>query len=98
MPLVRGRKFGHTPVMLLEISIPESLCHSLKRGLPDLNHAALEGLAVESYRRGALSLAQVREMLGLPTRWEAQEFLSDRGAWPSYDETAMESELAPLAS
>ena len=84
--------------MRLEISIPESLRDSLQRGLPDLNHAAFEGLAAESYRQGALSLAQVREMLGLPSRWEAQEFLSARGAWPSYDETAMESELAPLVS
>ncbi len=84
--------------MLLEVLIPESLRDSLQRGVPDLSHAALEGVAVEGYRKGALSLAQVRELLGLTSRWEAQYFLSSMGAWPSYDEAAMVSELAPLPS
>ncbi|MBL9179995.1 MAG: UPF0175 family protein [Verrucomicrobiaceae bacterium] len=84
--------------MLLEIHIPDSLRDSLQRGVPDLTHAALEGVAVEGYRNGALSMAQVRELLGLPSRWEAQNFLASRGAWPSYDEAAVASELAPLPS
>lgn len=84
--------------MRLEIHIPDSLHDSLQRGVPDLSRAALEGVAVEGYRLGALSMAQVRELLGFSSRWEAQDFLASRGAWPSYDETTMVSELAPLTA
>lgn len=98
VPLVRGPCFGQTQHMLLEVPIPESLRSSLERGVPDLCHAALEGVAVMGYRSGALSLAQVRELMGLSNRWEAQDFLATMGAWPSYDESAMMAELAPLPS
>ncbi len=84
--------------MLLEVPIPESLRDSLQRCVRDLGLAAREGVAVEGYRQGALSLAQVRELLGLPTRWEAQNFLASMGAWPSYDEAGLAAELAPLPS
>lgn len=82
--------------MILEVPIPESLCDSLERGMPDMGRAALEGVAVRGYRCGMLSLAQVRELLGLPSRWEAQDFLAGMGAWPSYGDQSVEAELAPL--
>lgn len=82
--------------MRLDLQIPQSLLATLQDSLPDLETAALEGLALEGYRRGVLSLAQVRELLGLSSRWEAQEFLAAFGMWPDYAADTISSELEPL--
>ena len=43
----------------------------------------LEDFAVESYRQGRLTAFQVRQLLGHDSRWETEEFLSTREAWPA---------------
>ncbi|MBK8090922.1 MAG: UPF0175 family protein [Verrucomicrobiaceae bacterium] len=84
--------------MNIEISIPEALRAPLQERLLDLNRAALEGVAVSAYRRGVLSMAQVGELLCLDSRWATQRFLSEMGAWPSYDESNMADELTSLSA
>jgi hypothetical protein len=42
----------------------------------------LEALAAEAYAKDVLSLEQVRKMLGLESRWGAQELLRCHGVWP----------------
>jgi hypothetical protein len=98
VPLVSRGELRQTRSMILDVPIPESLRDSLERGLPDLGRAALEGVAVKGYRSGTLSLAQVRELLGLSSRWDAQDFLASMGAWPSYDDRSAEAELAMLSA
>jgi hypothetical protein len=46
--------------------------------------AALEALAAEAYSKEVLSLDQVRRMLELGSRWEAQDVLSKHGMWPDH--------------
>jgi Uncharacterised protein family (UPF0175) len=82
--------------MRLDLPIPPPLLAALQDHLPDLAGAALEGLALEGYRHGVLSLAQVRELLGLSSRWEAQDFLASFGTWPDYAPETLSSELDPL--
>lgn len=82
--------------MTLDLPISPALAESLRRRLPSLDRAALEGLALEGYRHGALSLAQVGEILGLTSRWEAQDFLASFGSWPDYDPDTLSAELAPI--
>lgn len=82
--------------MTLDLAISPALAENLRRQLPSLDRAALEGLALEGYRHGALSLAQVGEILGLNSRWEAQEFLASFGSWPDYDPDTISDELSPL--
>ena len=84
------------PRMTLELTIPPALSETLRQRLPSLDRAALEGLALEGYRHGALSLAEVRELLGFATRWEAQDFLASFGSWPDYDSETLAAELSPL--
>ena len=84
------------PRMTIELAIPPALIETLRQRLPSLDRAALEGLALEGYRHGALSLAQVRELLGFASRWEAQEFLASFGSWPDYDPETLAAELSPL--
>ncbi len=82
--------------MILDLPIPSSLTEVIRLRLPDCDRAALEGIALEGYRRGALSLAQVSELLGFPSRWEGQEFLAKFGLWPDYAPETIAAELAPI--
>ena len=84
--------------MKLEITVPEPLSAALQRGIPDLNLAALEGIAVKGYRQGILSLLDIRQLFGFASRWEAQAFLAMQGAWPGYTEQDITQELTPLSA
>ena len=57
----------------------------LSEQFQDMSRAALEAFAAESYAREILSLEQVRELLALPSRWEAQDFLLKHGVWWGLD-------------
>jgi len=47
----------------------------------DAARAALEALAIEGYRSGALSSYQTRQLLGFETRFELDGFLKQHGIW-----------------
>lgn len=65
--------------MPLSIEVPEDVQVALQSRWGDLSAHVRESLAIEGYRQGLLSLAQVRRLLGLSTRWEAQLFLGRNG-------------------
>jgi hypothetical protein len=69
--------------MTLTVNIPDDLAAELGSEFENLGHAALEALAAEAYAKDVLSLEQVRRLLELESRWEAQAALSRLGAWPS---------------
>jgi predicted HTH domain antitoxin len=64
--------------MEVRLTIPDDIAAQLQPNGGDLGRRALEALAVEGYRTGALSLGQVAEMLGLSIN-EADGFLKARG-------------------
>jgi len=68
--------------MILTVNIPDDLAAELGAGFQNLGRAALEALAAEAYAKDVLSLEQVRRMLELESRWDAQALLSRHGAWP----------------
>jgi hypothetical protein len=82
--------------MTIDLPIPAALSETLRTQFTDLPKAALEGVALEGYRQGILSLAQVRELLDLPSRWAAQGFLEKFGCWPDYEPATLHTELSPL--
>jgi hypothetical protein len=57
---------------------------------------AVEALACRAYERGVFSLEQVRLLLGLESRWQAQAVLSANGVWPGTTVADFESDLATL--
>ena len=65
--------------MRLSIEVPEDIQAVLESRWGDLPAHVQETLAVEGYREGILSLAQVRRLLRLESRWDAQLFLGQRG-------------------
>ena len=82
--------------MNLTVEIPDSLFETLRRSCGDLSRAVLEGFAVEGYRSGRLSAAEVGTLLGHGNRWETEEFLSQRGAWPAPTADEVAGELEAL--
>ncbi|MDR3570457.1 MAG: UPF0175 family protein [Syntrophobacteraceae bacterium] len=53
--------------MDLAISVPDELVEQMKNRWDDLSRGALESLALEAYRAGVISEAQLQGMLGLPS-------------------------------
>lgn len=70
--------------MTLTVTIPDDLAAELGAGFQNLGRAALEALAADAYTKEVLSLEQVRRMLELESRWEAQTVLKQHGAWPGH--------------
>ena len=84
--------------MTVALDIPDSLAASLGSQTAEVQRVIAEFCASESYRSGRFSLAEVREFLGLGSRWEAEKFLAGHGAWPDPTEDEVLSDLAKLRS
>jgi predicted HTH domain antitoxin len=62
--------------MQITVQLPDDLAQH-----PNPGRDALEALAIEGYRSGALSAYQTRLMLGFETRYELDGFLKDHEVW-----------------
>jgi hypothetical protein len=84
----RGR-YNHY-VMQITLNLPQDVAEGLAGKWQDLPRAALESLALEGYRAGALTHAQVRRLLGFTSLTETDAFLKQHGAYLEYDDEALE--------
>jgi hypothetical protein len=82
--------------MTLTLQLPDRVAALLQSAWDDLPRATLESLAVEGYRSGRLSCAQVGEMLCHASRWQSEDFLAAHGAWPGTTVEEFQSDLATL--
>lgn len=57
---------------------------------------ALEQLALEGYKSGQLTAAQVRRLLGFSTRMQVDAFLKEHGLFLEYTAEDLEQEQAEL--
>jgi len=70
--------------MEITLQLPEDVAQHLADRWKDVPRAALESLALEGYRSGALTQSQVRRLLGFQTRMEVDGFLKEHGAYLEY--------------
>lgn len=82
--------------MNVAIQIPDDVSESLCERWGDVARRALEAVAVEAYRSGALTASQVGRLLGHTSRWETEAFLKRMGAWLHYTEADLDKDLAVL--
>lgn len=82
--------------MNVTVEIPDSLSGRMKAAWKNLEGAILEGFAVEAYRQGEFSAAEVRLLLGHADRWETEAFLSEHDAWPGTQESEAMADLDTL--
>ncbi|WP_397383220.1 UPF0175 family protein [Prosthecobacter sp.] len=68
--------------MTLTMTIPDSLAASIGSAVDEVHRRFIEGYAVQAYRSGTFSTAEIRELLGHASRWETEDFLAAHGAWP----------------
>lgn len=62
----------------------------------ELGRRALEALALEEYRAGRLSTAELRRVLGFGSRGELDGFLKARGIYEDYTPEDLERERRTL--
>jgi predicted HTH domain antitoxin len=78
------------------IEIPDDIGHMLAAQAGGLSRAVLEAVAVEAYRSGAITPAQVQRMLGLRSRWETESFLRRAEAYHDYTMDDLERDIAAI--
>ena len=79
--------------MTIHINLPEDIARDLATN-EDLSRAVLEAVALEGYRSGKLTQAQVRRLLGYETRLEVDGFLKAHAIYLEYTEEDLERETA----
>jgi len=79
--------------MDVAFSVPDALAERLQERWGDLSKRALEAIVADAYREDALTLGEVREMLGHSTRLETEAFLKDRGALLEYTEQELKADV-----
>ena len=67
--------------MQVTFEIPDDMAGNLASNGQDPARAALEAVAIEGYRSGALSPYQTRRLLGFETRYELDGFLKAHNVW-----------------
>jgi hypothetical protein len=66
--------------MNLIVQIPDDVAVRLGTAR-DLSRRALEGFALEEYKAGQITKAELRRMLGFETGYELDGFLKGHGVW-----------------
>ena len=65
--------------MNVAIDIPDDIGQVLAAQSGGVSRAVLEAVAIEAYRSGSITPAQVQQMLGLRSRWETELPQARRG-------------------
>jgi predicted HTH domain antitoxin len=83
--------------MEISIQVPDAVADRLRGSWQDLSRQALEALAVEAYRQGILTSAEVQDLLGIGSRYELDGFLKQAGAYLQYTVEDLEDDLRRFA-
>jgi esterase/lipase superfamily enzyme len=82
--------------MKIAIELPEDVAQRLEANGSDLTRRALEALAVDAYRTGEITEAEVQRLLGLSSRWEVDAFLKQAQAYLDYTEADLERDILAI--
>jgi len=72
--------------MQVLLDLPEEIIEALQNSWGNVPRHAMETLAVEGYRTGALSETQIKRLLGYPSRFEVHALLKSHGVPYRYTE------------
>jgi hypothetical protein len=70
--------------MKLNVQIPDDLASRLSAAGTDLSRRALEAFALEEYKRGRVTQAELRRLLGFGSRDQLDGFLKAHDVWIDY--------------
>ena len=80
--------------MKVTIELPEDIPAALEVQWNNVPRRSLEAIAVEGYRTGALTEAQVRRLLELDTRFQVHALLKEHRVPLRYSEADLEDDLS----
>lgn len=80
--------------MRVTLDLPDDISAALEERWRNIPRQALEALAVEGYRTGALSENQVRRLLGFESRFDVHALLKEHRVPLRYTEEDVERDLA----
>lgn len=82
--------------MDIEIEVPEDVAQQLVAEWGNVSRRTLEALAVEAYRSGVITMAQVQSTLGFSSRWATETFLKQAQAYLDYTEADLEQDILAI--
>ena len=82
--------------MNLNVQIPDDLAQRLAATGDDLSRRALEGFALEEYKAGRITKAELRRLLGFETRYELDGFLKAHQVWTKVTIEDLRQQVATL--
>jgi hypothetical protein len=84
--------------MNLTIEIPDDLVGQLSAAGSDLSRRALEAFALEEFKSGTLTKAELRRLLGFETRYELDGFLKTHEIWADFTINDLHRDIDDLKS
>jgi hypothetical protein len=82
--------------MQITVQIPDDLAQRLSVGRNDLSRRALEALALEEFKGGHITKAELRRLLGFATRGALDGFLKAHDVCEEYTPEDLEQERKGL--
>ncbi|MEQ9238227.1 UPF0175 family protein [Coleofasciculus sp. E2-BRE-01] len=82
--------------MQITIHLPDEIVNTIQEKWNNVPGKVMECLAIEAYRQGVITSAQVGRMLNLSSRYEVDSFLKQAGAYLHYDETDFDQDLLTM--
>ncbi len=80
--------------MPVTVSLPDEILSSHGKDIP---RKVLEQVALEGFKTGQLTIAQVRRILGFESRLQVHEFLASHEVpWVDYDQEELQREVETL--
>src|SRR5918911_5378689 len=83
-------------IMQVIIDLPEDIARQLQANEQSLERGVLEAIALEGYRSGKLTQAQVRKILGLQTDLQVDAFLKSHNVYLEYSLEDLERDRETL--
>src|SRR5258708_31612579 len=87
---------GKVRVMELTVHIPDDIATRMRESGGELTRRALEGLALEEFKRGRLSKPEMRRLLGMETRYQLDAFLKEHDVYEGYTLQDLEQQIEGL--
>ncbi len=83
--------------MSISFNLPADIETDLREELGDLSEAAKEAFLIENYRTGRLSVGDIAAILGFGTKYQAEQWLGQRGVTWNYGPSELEADRKTLA-
>jgi predicted HTH domain antitoxin len=82
--------------MAITIQLPIEIEEDLRHQDPRLDYHARDQFLVANYEAGKLSTGDIAVVLGLETRFQAEEWLADHGACQNYSPDDLDADRQTL--